>query len=138
MTVPRDDEEAKRYLLATVAFLVFVPISVGLAAFHVMFAAVLAVPAALAAVFLYALASREVAGSRGASGTISKAMRASVVQQQLLGAEPFRRALSMIGWRPEPWMWVRRCGLATLVIVATLLFVVLSLRAGQTSPMTPP
>lgn len=128
MTVPRDRTEARRFLLATVAFLISAPISVALAALHLVFAAAFVLPAALASVYLYSLASREVREPETPKGTITSSLRASVVQQQLLGEEPFRLALSMIGWRTEPWIWIRRCALATLAIAAAVLFAVLALR----------
>lgn len=133
MTVPRDRGEARRFLLATVAFLVSAPMSVALAALQSVFAAAFVLPAALASLYLYSLASREMQGHGGSKGPFMSSIRASVMQQQLLGEKPFRLALSMIGWRTEPWIWIRRCALAVLAIAAVVLFAVLARRVGASS-----
>lgn len=131
MTVPRDRKEARTFLIATGAFLLSAPTSVALAALHQLLAVAFALPAALASLYLYGLSSREAVEVGGPKGTIRRSMKASVLQQELLGEEPFRRALGMIGWGPEPWIWVRRLGLAVIAVAGAVLFAVLASRAGR-------
>lgn len=126
MTVPSDRREAQRFLLATATFLLCAPTSIILVSLHLLVGLVFALPAVASSMYLYSLATREVeeesAGSRGA---IRKSMRASVVQQELLGEEAFRRALSLAVLRPAPWLWFRRGGLAVLVVAVLLWFAVM-------------
>ncbi|MFN2506123.1 MAG: hypothetical protein ABR540_18210, partial [Acidimicrobiales bacterium] len=61
------------------------PTSVALAAFHLLLTVAFALPAALASMYLYGLAAREVAEIEGSRGLIRRSFYASVVQQQLLG-----------------------------------------------------